>query len=336
MASVGRDSSSGLAQLLDASARPSLINDLDEGVILFANHAASTLLADDSQQIEGRLLKDFLSRDLRQVLNFMAHDEISAYEADCRVLRTGERVTVSSRIAHDVAQTVCVTAIQTRRGGGSAPGPVPAGHVVGVGSAGPDLVIAEVTLFSGGMAARLPQMSPGTSILDCVLPAWFPHVAAWREAVEARQTASGHPLVLPLNVLSKPEYVLTLAPRSSSDGHLFTVLQLADNLDGDDASTDHNGATGGVSVRRRRALMRTSQGRETVAGLLSRLAPREVEVITELLNGYRGPSIAQRLFLSPGTVRNHLSAAYRKLGVKGQQELIELFRNARTEESQFG
>lgn len=148
--------------------------------------------------------------------------------------------------------------------------------------------------------------------------------------------ASGHPLVLPLDVMSRTEFVLTLVPRSSSDGHLFTVLQLADGHSSDDAAADSGGVAAAVLTRPDHAHTRTWPRYEPVAGLMSRLAPREVEVITELLNGYRGPTIARRLFLSPGTVRNHLSAAYRKLGVKGQQELIELFRNARTEESKFG
>jgi DNA-binding CsgD family transcriptional regulator len=38
------------------------------------------------------------------------------------------------------------------------------------------------------------------------------------------------------------------------------------------------------------------------------------------------PSIAESLFLSPSTVRNHLSAVFRKLRVGSQQELIHLLR----------
>jgi DNA-binding CsgD family transcriptional regulator len=60
--------------------------------------------------------------------------------------------------------------------------------------------------------------------------------------------------------------------------------------------------------------------------LLDRLAGREREVVLVLLRGNRVPAIAGKLFLSQGTVRNHLSAAFRKLGVTSQQELIDLLR----------
>jgi DNA-binding CsgD family transcriptional regulator len=64
----------------------------------------------------------------------------------------------------------------------------------------------------------------------------------------------------------------------------------------------------------------------TRAALLDGLAEREREVVRELLQGNRVPAIAGKLFLSQGTVRNHLSAAFRKLGVANQQELIDLLR----------
>jgi DNA-binding NarL/FixJ family response regulator len=59
---------------------------------------------------------------------------------------------------------------------------------------------------------------------------------------------------------------------------------------------------------------------------LSALSARELEIVTRLMNGDRVPAIAEALFLSPSTVRNHLSAVFRKLGVASQQELINLLR----------
>jgi DNA-binding CsgD family transcriptional regulator len=62
-----------------------------------------------------------------------------------------------------------------------------------------------------------------------------------------------------------------------------------------------------------------------VAGL-ARLSSRELDVVSRLLTGDRVPAIAQQLFLSQGTIRNHLSSAFAKLGVSSQQELIALLR----------
>ena len=61
---------------------------------------------------------------------------------------------------------------------------------------------------------------------------------------------------------------------------------------------------------------------------LRTLSEREREILSELAAGSRVPSIATRLFISPHTVRNHLKAIYRKLGVGSQAELIERLRGA--------
>jgi DNA-binding NarL/FixJ family response regulator len=65
---------------------------------------------------------------------------------------------------------------------------------------------------------------------------------------------------------------------------------------------------------------------EDLPGLAS-LTAREWEVLTDLAQGSRVASIARHLSLSEGTVRNHLSAVYRKLGVASQAELLHLLRD---------
>jgi DNA-binding CsgD family transcriptional regulator len=62
---------------------------------------------------------------------------------------------------------------------------------------------------------------------------------------------------------------------------------------------------------------------------LSRLTTRELEVLTRLLDGDRAPAIAAELFLTQGTVRNHLASIFAKVGVSSQQQLLSLFRTAR-------
>ncbi|TKJ19650.1 hypothetical protein A6V29_00775 [Blastococcus sp. CCUG 61487] len=59
---------------------------------------------------------------------------------------------------------------------------------------------------------------------------------------------------------------------------------------------------------------------------LGRLSGRELEIVMRLMNGDRVPAIAEALFLSQSTVRNHLSAVFRKLRVGSQQQLIHRLR----------
>lgn len=61
---------------------------------------------------------------------------------------------------------------------------------------------------------------------------------------------------------------------------------------------------------------------------LGTLTTRELEIVGQLLDGNRVPAIAARLFVTASTVRNHLAAVFAKLGVKSQQELLNLFRRS--------
>ncbi len=56
------------------------------------------------------------------------------------------------------------------------------------------------------------------------------------------------------------------------------------------------------------------------------LTSREREVLTLIAQGYTNPSIAERLFLSPKTVRNHVSSIFGKLQVAGRSEAIVIAR----------
>lgn len=60
--------------------------------------------------------------------------------------------------------------------------------------------------------------------------------------------------------------------------------------------------------------------------LPERLAGRRRQVAEMTLHGLPTATIAERLGLSPNTVRNHLKAACRCLGVRSRTELIARYR----------
>lgn len=54
-----------------------------------------------------------------------------------------------------------------------------------------------------------------------------------------------------------------------------------------------------------------------------RLSPREREVLEHLATGATNGEIASRLILSPHTVKDHVSAVYRKLGVRNRAQAVQ-------------
>jgi DNA-binding CsgD family transcriptional regulator len=60
------------------------------------------------------------------------------------------------------------------------------------------------------------------------------------------------------------------------------------------------------------------------AGGLSRLSPREHEILGLLSEGLTGQAIARRLVLSPETVRTHVRNATAKLGAKTRVQAVAL------------
>ncbi len=68
--------------------------------------------------------------------------------------------------------------------------------------------------------------------------------------------------------------------------------------------------------------------RPEVEAILGRLSARERQIVELLLASRRVPGIASTLGISPHTVRNHLKAVFRKIGVHSQEALLDLLRTA--------
>ncbi len=97
------------------------------------------------------------------------------------------------------------------------------------------------------------------------------------------------------------QFLIALAPLpANSDPDLRLVV--GHELD--------RGAAGGIPVR----------------SLPAVLSPRERDVAALLLSGHRVATIAEDLYVSPHTVRNHLRSMFRKLDVSSQAELMRRLR----------
>lgn len=65
---------------------------------------------------------------------------------------------------------------------------------------------------------------------------------------------------------------------------------------------------------------------DELAPVVDELSERQWEIVSRLHAGERVPDIARALYLSPSTVRNHLSAVFARFGVHSQAELLRRLR----------
>lgn len=168
----------------------------------------------------------------------------------------------------------------------------------------PDLeVVAEVGRGDEVVAAA-ERTRPDVALLDIEMPG-----GNGLEAAAALIAALPICRVMILTTFSRPGY-LHRALELGAIGFLAKdapASQLAD------------------AVRRAAAGLRVIDPALAVAALAggeSPLTQREHEVLAAARSGATVPELASRLFLSPGTVRNHLSAAIQKLGVRTRAEAV--------------
>jgi DNA-binding NarL/FixJ family response regulator len=74
--------------------------------------------------------------------------------------------------------------------------------------------------------------------------------------------------------------------------------------------------------------LRTSPNSNQTVALFPELTERELEVLPLISEGLNNQEIAQKLFLSPKTVRNHITNIYSKLKVADRAQAIVRAREA--------
>lgn len=85
-------------------------------------------------------------------------------------------------------------------------------------------------------------------------------------------------------------------------------------------------------MRRTAVDVRAAESLDTLAAMTAHsgfpeLSARQVEILSRVVRGQAVDDIAAALYLSPSTVRNHLTALYRKFGVHSRAGLLgELLR----------
>lgn len=62
------------------------------------------------------------------------------------------------------------------------------------------------------------------------------------------------------------------------------------------------------------------------------LTNRELEIVSEIIEGNNNKEIGEKLFISPNTVKNHIYNIYKKAGIKSRYELIALITQSRSKQ----
>jgi DNA-binding NarL/FixJ family response regulator len=177
----------------------------------------------------------------------------------------------------------------------------------------PDIEVVGVAGDGAAAVEMAAQKKPDMVLMDLKMPIM--------NGVEAtRQIRAKYPevKVLVLTTYDDDEWVFD-AIRAGASGYL-----LKDTPRNEVLKAIRGTVTGKTYVDPSVAgkVLRQASGRQTQPATLitSQLTEREIEVLRLIAKGLNNKDISDRLFLSEGTVRNHVSAILAKLGVSDRTQ----------------
>lgn len=318
----------GLVQTSDLAA---VVLEIPSERILAASASATRLLDPDATSVVGRNLEDFTADQPSGGLELVADGRIHGYETT-RMLRRPDRVdplqvwiSAVDRPGPDGLNryVLAVVAPEGARPKLSLPivGTGPFTPVVG--SADRDLVVDRISSDVHELLGLRPDEIIGHSLFRLIDGG---DVSTLMWALAQTNSAGGGTIRVRLHShdgLHRPMYlfVLPLNPPPSC-----TFALIPESADEEDGQIEAQLLALGCGMGAVGLSHEVSSGMRTDVAGFETLSTRELEIARCLLAGDRVPAIARALFLSPSTVRNHLSGIFRKLGVGSQQELIDLLR----------
>jgi DNA-binding NarL/FixJ family response regulator len=191
--------------------------------------------------------------------------------------------------------------------------------VVALLEAVPDLAVAGVAVSGEDAVAQAAQLRPDVVLMDLQLPGM-----SGIEATRAIVAAEPDVRVLVLTLFEDEQSVF-LALRAGARGYVLKDAD-EDELTGAIRAVAHGEAIFGQAVASR-VLAYFAQPRPAPK-VFPELTDREREILTLIAQGHPNPSIARRLFLSPKTVANYVSAIFAKLQVADRAEAMIRAREA--------
>jgi DNA-binding CsgD family transcriptional regulator len=303
-------------------------------LILAASPGAHELLDGIAQPLIGRRLEDFTANRPSGAMPLLADGQICGYETVCALKLTGERRRLWIRAlaeSHPPRHALAVLMKEDVTGRLIIPLKDEATWPV-IGSTDARLIIDRISPGVQDCLGFPPENVIGMSLLTLVVPTDTAEVlSAMAQLPKEKEGISVrvHIIGADFSLISCQLVLLPLEPTPS-----VAFALLTDGSEGD-GSPDGRSVTH-LIARLSRGLQAPTPAPAVASALmrpdvdLGQLSSRELEIVSLLVAGNRVSSIAGLLFLSDGTIRNHLSTAFGKLGVKTQQQLIELLRPGST------
>ena len=332
-----------LAHEIDASPIPVFVCDVEDERILLMNSAAADLFGVPASALLGTpasgLWDGSWARGSTNAISALMTGAVDSYRAHRTIATPDGSVGVSvwARTLETDEAAVAVTVVLPNADAGLAGTLIetyfaPEAANLVVGTIDGQGRFTEVTPNSEAVIGLTPEEVAGSQLMDLVHPedidrlirALRQAAATTREAavdVRLRHPDRGWTDVRCLTLSTPPDQPVrvALAPTGPAGG-LPTLPNLAD-LE--------------RQVLRLAAELRAVTMRQhspmpaevTRVAALDALPLRQREIVERLLRGDRVPTIATSLYLSPSTVRNHLSHAFKSFGVGSQAELLSLLRS---------
>ena len=166
------------------------------------------------------------------------------------------------------------------------------------------------------------QLNPTVILMDVNMPG-----LNGIEAARRILAASPHVGILMLTMFDDDESVFA-AIRLGARGYLLKGAEGEETIRAIKAVSQGEAIFSPTIARRLIGYFATPRKNPQSAPLFPELTEREREVLALLAQGYTNPAIAERLVLSPKTVRNHVSTIFSKLQVAGRAEAIVRVRDA--------
>lgn len=176
------------------------------------------------------------------------------------------------------------------------------------------------------------ELAAGISVLPSVNPADIPSLLANADLVrsgraERTVTRAQYRVRTPERGHLSSETVITREPGLPEGWLILTNRMLG--TDSPDSTPTRLRAIAAAALTEDDAGLTGSRDATAISQAISTahdLTPRETQILALIIDGSRVTTIARTLLLSDGTVRNYLSAIFRKVGVRNQADLVEFAR----------